>query len=390
MSSQEISRRQALKLTAELLGGAAVAVPVSALLGNTFLKYVLAEEGSPKPTATKTTSEPKATSTAELTATATSASEQKPTATAELPTPTPQATAVPTETLVPIPTPTLETSASLDLNRIETGVEFLDAFGLRRKVIYIVYGRPNKDGEPTWGSLGVRTAEESWNYYRRLRRAISQEIGKSEEDFALNIINPVYRSVNGTIKDIYIDKALELAPQNKGLVALNFNNTEDAYNTIARLETIFPKERLTYLAVGLDVEHFPGHVVEARVINEFSAWFSQKHRAWAEGRRVPGVVLVYTFHGQSVGRILHLNELTQYYPQQGTFVPLVFDGYGTLSGKRAVIGQILEPLPDSENFPAVLGPMEFKSRWGRRYDDCTIAETFSLTEGAEISILATQ
>jgi len=377
MSSTEVSRNLFLKGVL----GALFSLPVIPL-GIKYIGEARAEEGieGGMPTAISTTaiSEPTSTSTS--------------TPVSELPTSTPEATPAPTETMVSTPTATLESSAYLDLNRIETGGELLDAFGLRRgKVVYIVYGRPNKYGEPTWGSLGAtRTAEESWDFYRRIRNTISGEIGKPEEDFALNIINPVYRSPNGTLEDVYVDKALELAPQNKGLVALNFNNTDDAYNTIARLETIFPKERLAYLAAGLDVEHFPGHIVEAGTINEFTAWFAQKHQVWAEGRPIPGVVLVYTFHGQQTGRILHLNELTEYYPQQGTLVPLIFDGYGTLSGKEAVMGQIHGPLPDSQDFPALLGAMEFRTRWGDEYDKCTIEETFSTLLGAPVFFFATQ
>jgi hypothetical protein len=385
MSSIEVTRNLFFKGAL----GALFSLPVIPL-GIKYIGEARAEEGIENggnlasPTATSTIATP------EPMATATSTS----TLTPELPTPTTEATPVPTETLVPTPTATLEPSAYFDLNRIETGVELLDAFslrGLRGKVVYIVYGRPNKYGEPTWGSLGAtRTAEESWDYYRRLRSTISGEIGRPQEDFALNIINPVYRSVNGTIKDIYIDKALELAPQNKGLVALNFNNTDDAYNTIARLETIFPKERLAYLAAGLDVEHFPGHMVEARTINEFTAWFAQKHQSWAEGRPVPGVVLVYTFNGQQTGRIYNLENLVEYYPHQGTLVPLIFDGYGTVSGKEAVMSQISGLLPNSQDFPAILGAMEFWTRFGDEYDKCTIAETFSTLSGAQTFFFATQ
>jgi hypothetical protein len=131
-------------------------------------------------------------------------------------------------------------------------------------------------------------------------------------------------------------------------------------------------------------------MVDASKINEFTAWFAQKHQVWAEGRSVPGVVLVYTFHGQQTGRILHLENLVEYYPHQGTLVPLIFDGYGTLSGKEAVMGQILGSLPNSPDFPANLGAMEFRTRFGDEYDKCTIKETYSALEGAETSFFATQ
>lgn len=365
MSQKEITRRQMV----EVLGGAIFALPFIAPVGKKFVSEALAmgEEDIG--------GERRLASPASVPAGPTPTPELIPATTPEL-----------LPTTLPTPVPTLESAS-----KIETGIELLDAFGLKGKVVYIVYGRPNKYGEPTWGSLGAtRTAEESWDFYRRIRSTISGEIGRSEEDFALNIINPVYRSDNGTIKDVYVEMALKLAPENKGLVALNFNNTDDAYSTLARLETIFPKEQLAYLAAGLDVEHFPGHLVEARTINEFTAWFSQKHQQWAEGKLIPGVVLVYTFHGQQAGRILNLNELKEYYPQQRTLVPLVFDGYGTLSGKQAVMGQILGPLPNSGDFPAVLGAMEFRTRFGDEYDKCTIGETFSTLQGAPVFFLASQ
>lgn len=209
---------------------------------------------------------------------------------------------------------------------VKTGLELLDVLGLRGKIVYIVYGRPSKQGEETWGSLGAsRTAEESWQVFRARQEAISQAIGR--KDFALNVLNPVYRSRNGVIKDIYIRKALELAPENRGLVALNFNSLSDAKQTLQRLEKVFPKELLTYLAVGLDIEHFPGGQAEASSLNEFCSWFARKHHEWAG---------------------------------------------------------------DSLEFPALVGVMEFRSRWGDKYDKSPIRETFTTLRGAPTFFFASQ
>ena len=89
-----------------------------------------------------------------------------------------------------------------------SGSELLQNLGLRGKVAYVVYGRPSKNGERTWGSLGAsQTAEQSWQVLQSRQQAVRQAIGKGQEDFTLNILNPVYRSQNGVLSDVYIQKA---------------------------------------------------------------------------------------------------------------------------------------------------------------------------------------
>jgi len=274
----------------------------------------------------------------------------------------------------------------------KTGLELLDVLGLRGKIVYIVYGRPSKQGEETWGSLGAsRTAEESWQVFRARQEAISQAVGR--KDFALNVLNPVYRSRNGVIKDIYIRKALELAPENRGLVALNFNSLSDAKQTLQRLEKVFPRELLAYLAVGLDIEHFPGGQAEASSLNEFCSWFARKHHEWAGDSLIPGLVLIYTFRGseeEGKGRILNLENLVQYYLPEKTLVVALFDGYGTKESKLRKMASLVSSLPNTLEFPALVGVMEFRSRWGDKYDKSPIRETFTTLRGAPTFFFASQ
>jgi hypothetical protein len=266
--------------------------------------------------------------------------------------------------------------------------------GLRGKVAYVVYGRPSKSGERTWGSLGAsQTAEQSWQVLQSRQNAVRQSIGKGEQDFVLNILNPVYRSQNGVISDVYIQRALELARENRGLVALSFNSLPDATQTVQRLEQLLPKQLLTYLAVSLDVEHFPGGQVAASALNEFSSWFAGKHLAWAGDSPVPGLVLIYSFrgpHDAGQGRIVGLGDLVQYYPPQRTLVAILFDGYGTKQAKLAKIGELIAALPDSPDSPALVGVMEFRTMWGSKYDQASIGETFDTLRGAPTFFLASQ
>jgi len=279
----------------------------------------------------------------------------------------------------------------------KTGIEFLRSLGFEDKIVYIVYGRPQKyEGQRTWGSLGsTRTAEESWQIVQNLRGEISQEIGKSNSDFALNILNPVYRSVDGVIQDIYIQKALALAGENQGLVALNFNSISEAGETLQRLEGVLPKDLLPYLAVGLDIEYFPNRKTTAEEINDFSSWFAEKHKEWARGLpKVPGVIILYTLHGSpqagEIGRILGLDRLRQYYLDGRTLVVPIFDGYGSRGAKLAKMDEIINSLPNTSDFPALLGVMEFNSRWGDKYDSCNRNESFSTLVGAPVFFFASQ
>ena len=278
--------------------------------------------------------------------------------------------------------------------RADTGAALLEALSWRGKVVYLAYGRPSKRGEQTWGTLGAsQTAEQSWQVLRNSAAGVGGAIGHDSDSFALNVLNPVYRSQNGVIADVYIQKALELAPQNRGVVALNFNSIADAEATIQRLEAALPKALLAYLSVGLDVEHFPGGQIGAASVNAFSGWFAGKHREWAGDTMVPGLVVVYTFRDANSGgqgSIADLGQLVQYYPRERALVVPLFDGYGTRQDKAPKVGSLVRTLPNTAEHPALVGVMEFQTRWGTKYDQATISESFSTLAGAPVFFFASQ
>jgi len=264
----------------------------------------------------------------------------------------------------------------------ETGMELLDSLGLRGKVVYLVYGRPMG-----WGSLRhTRTAEESWDFYRTRKASISEKIGLSQEDFTLNIINPVQDNDGYGLSEGYIEKALQLCGDQR-LVAFDFRNLELARETINHFETFLSKEELAHLAITFDAEWFPGRQIDAQAINQFSAWFAQKHQEWAGEKAIPGLVFVYVFSGS---KIVNLLELNQYYLDQKTLVVPLFDGYGTVGGKLYGMGGLVHQLPNTEPFPALLGVMEFKEEHGDTYDQCSVKQSFETLVGAPVYFFASQ
>lgn len=291
-----------------------------------------------------------------------------------------------------------QTELKAEVKEVKTGIELLEALGLRGKITYIVYGRPKKHGEQTWGTLGgSQTAEESWQVFKATKEQVKEIINKNDEDFALNIINPVYNSKNGPIKPIYIEKALKLAPENQGLVALNFNSIEEAKTTIQALESEhkFPKELLKNLAVSLDIEHFKGGKATASDLNEFTAWFAQKHKEWAGDSLVPGLVIIYTWHGPITGggdgKIENIGDLVQYYLPEKTLVVTLFDGWGSKQAKLNKMGEIVDSLkPNNEENPALVGVMEAKLLHGERFDSASVQESFETLQGAPVFFFATQ
>lgn len=274
------------------------------------------------------------------------------------------------------------------------GAALLEALDWRGKVVYLAYGRPSKQGEQTWGTLGAsQTAEQSWQVLQNSAAGVGRSIGHDSDSFALNVLNPVYRSQNGVISDVYVQKALQLAPQNRGVVALNFNSIADAEATIQRLEMALPRALLAYLSVGLDVEHFPGGQIDAASVNAFCGWFAAKHREWAGDSTVPGLVVVYTFRDADSGgqgSVANLGQLVQYYPRERTLVVPVFDGYGTRQDKAPKVGSLVRALPNTAEHPALVGVMEFQTRWGTKYDQATIGESFSTLAGAPVFFFASQ
>lgn len=274
----------------------------------------------------------------------------------------------------------------LDIN---TGRELLDSLGLSGKVVYLVYGRPNGG----WGSLGRgRTAEQSWIIAKISQAEMAIAIRKPADSFAFTMPNAVYNSDNkgnNPVKDIYVEKALELAPLHNGLVALDFSNTDYAKEIINNFENKFPPEKMVYLAVSLDAEHFPDHQLEAEKINEFSAWYAEKHKQWRDktGRNIPGFVFIYTFGG---GRILNLNKLQQYYFREKTLVVPIFDGFGTYEGKIRKMVEYIRTMKNTETDPALLGVMEFYKRWNFTFDKIPPERTFDTLRGAPCFIFASQ
>jgi len=280
------------------------------------------------------------------------------------------------------PIPVSTSKPETPTRKPETGMELLDSLGLRGKVVYLVYGRPMG-----WGSLRhTRTAEESWDFYRTRKASISEKIGLKQEDFALNIINPVQDNDGYGLSEGYIEKALQLCGDQR-LVAFDFRNLELARETINHFETFLSKEVLAHLAITLDAEWFPDSQVEARAINQFSAWFAQKHQEWAGEKALPGLVFVYVFSGS---KIVNLSELNQYYLDQKTLVVPLFDGYGTKGGKLYGMGGLVQQLRNTEAYPALVGVMEFEEEHGETYDQSTVKQSFETLDGAPVFIFASQ
>lgn len=277
---------------------------------------------------------------------------------------------------------------------IKNGIEFLEHFGLKGKIVYLVYGRPNKAREKAWGSLSsTMTAEQSWALVQERAGSVAQKISKKKEDFSYLVVNPVYSSGNGDLKDIYVETLLKLAMQ-KGVVALDFSDIQKAKTTLLGFEEKFPKEILPYLSVSLDAEHFSGGgSVDAKAINDFSLWYAEKHQEWCQKADVTdtlGFVFVYTFRSQPPGCITNLSELKQYCLQENTLIVPVFDGYGSKDTKLGGMAILCSQLPSTTENPALIGTMEFQSKWEKRYDSASIAETFSTLQGAPVYFFASQ
>jgi hypothetical protein len=286
----------------------------------------------------------------------------------------------PTSTTKPV---SLNTSTSEALiTRPETGKELIDSLGLGDKVVYLVYGRPLG-----WGSLRhTRTAEESWQFYQTRKASVSEKISLKQEDFALNIINPVQDNDGYGLSESYIKKALELCGDQRQ-VAFDFRNLDLARETINHFETFLSKEALAHLAITLDAEWFPGSQIDAQAINQFAVWFAKKHQEWAGEENIPGLVFIYVFSGS---KIVNLSKLNQYYPDQKTLVVPLFDGQGTKRGKLYGMGGLVQGLRDTEAFPALVGVMEFREEHGDTYDQCTVKQSFETLKGAPVYFFASQ
>lgn len=289
------------------------------------------------------------------------------------------------------PVQPLKNRSRAEVGEIDTGRKLLECLNLLGKVVYIVYGRPPGG----WGSLGLKaTAEQCWELVDERKKDICEQIGKSEEDVAYTVLNPVYFVDNQgkvPLKDVFMLKALELASQNKGIVAPDFSDLENAKRVFLGFEEEkkIPQTLLPYLGVSIDVEHFAGHSLEAQKINDFAKWFAEKHKAWADqaGVTVPGLIFVYTFSG---GRVLNMSELQQYYLLEETLLVIVFDGYGKDTAKLAQMASYVRSLENTSDFPALVGVMEFQSRHSDKYDTVPIGSTFKTLEGAPVFFLASQ
>lgn len=298
-------------------------------------------------------------------------------------------TPVPKPVETPPPTSIPDQPSKIESKKVKAGRELLESLGLSGKVVYLVYGRPGGG----WGSLGESTtAEQAWNLADQRRTTVSQGIGKAEDQFAYTVINPVYYFDNRfqrPVKDVYVAKALELAPQKKGLVAFDFSDIGNAKGVILGFEGKFSAEQLVYLSVSLDVEHFSSGSLEASKINEFSKWFAEKHQRWSEvaNVRVPGFVFIYTY---GKGTILKMEKLQQYYLPEKTLVVPIFDGYGSDGQKLTSMVPYINTLSNTEDNPALLGVMEFESKWGSKYDTVPSASTFGTLKGAPVFFFASQ
>ncbi|MCJ7792605.1 MAG: hypothetical protein MUP45_01330 [Candidatus Marinimicrobia bacterium] len=286
-------------------------------------------------------------------------------------------------------TPTIVVTPTREESSVnpETGLGLLKSMGLKDRVTYIVYGRPYG-----WGSLGLTgTAQESWSFFHTRKETIKARIGLSEENFALHVINPAYYSQEHEayypLSDDYVSEALRLAPENQGLVALNFNRLDFAQDAITYLETVIPKERLAYLALGFDAEHFPQSQVDARALNQFVSWFALKHHEWAAGKPIPGLVFIYLF---PASQILNLGELKQYYHQERTLVVPIFDGWGLKEEKLSPMSGYINTLPDTEASPALLGVMETNLRHPGMFGECSVEESWETLAGTPAPFFATQ
>jgi hypothetical protein len=51
---------------------------------------------------------------------------------------------------------------------------------------------------------------------------------------------------------------------------------------------------------------------------------------------------------------------------------------------------LVRALVNQEQHPALVGVMEFTSRWGTKYDQATIEQTFATLQGAPVYFFASQ
>lgn len=278
----------------------------------------------------------------------------------------------------------------------ETGVALLEHFGLRNRIVYILYGRPSKYGEPAWGSLSeTQTAEQSWALFGTRKNQVKTQLEKAGPpvpEFGLSVLNPVYLSRNGPLEDVYVQKSLELAPHHDGILALNFNSIEEATATITSFSQTVPPESLRYLSLSLDIEHMSNHTVDAPSINKFAGWFAALHAAWDPKQEIPGFVFLYTIHPQGkLGSITNLEVLQQYYLNEGVFVIPITDAFGSAAQKMPALVSLVENLePNTPEFPALAGTMEFVNKWGHVYDTSEVHEIFANLKGAPVYFFASQ
>ena len=283
------------------------------------------------------------------------------------------------------------------------GAALIERMGLKDKVVYIVYGRPGG-----WGTLGSCSWEEAdgcWQVANEQKIDVSLEIGVSQENFAYTILNPAYNSGGWDLSDEYIQQALELAPENKGLVAPVFNDVGVARGVLERWGREMPPHLLKYLSVSLDVEHMPGGQVEAQALNKFISFYADLRQQWDPGEETPGFVLTYAFRlprvdqngveivdgsGDIRGLIRNLNQMQQYNLIGNVMAPVISDGYGSYGAKFEVLKGMVNSLPNSKAFPAVVGTMEFYSRHREEYDTSSIEATFRGLDGAPVKFLASQ
>lgn len=262
----------------------------------------------------------------------------------------------------------------------KNGLEMIQKFGLSKRVVCTVYGRPGG-----WGSLGsTLTAEQSWAKAIQIADRIAPSLIIQEQgDFralrrevAWLILNPVYQTEKvPALKRVYSNKALEMASQmsgsRRGIFAPDFRSFDEARAFLREIDgdRNIPRQWLKFLSPSLDIEFFPGQRIDARTLNQFVSEFASFRQKWDPKAEVPAFVMLYAMNpGGTIGRIDNMGGMKQYYPETGIFVVPVIDGWGTPDQKLPHLGSVVKALPQDPNNPQLVWVMSAYEKWGCLFD----------------------